>query len=609
MRRLTSARLRPRTLLLQPSYKNNNHGIPRLPHRLSSSRDHTHSHSGGGVGGFLNKLVSGGGHSHGGGDDDHDDGDEDRQRRLPRDAEAAAQRDRIKKQLTLVGLGTNVSLTVGKLVVGLQTGSSSLVADGVHSLSDGVGDLIALWSIHLSSRAPNRVQPFGWGHWDTLGSFVLGLSLVGAGAASGWMSLNALIEIVSSSHPNGATEASEHMAHLLTTNQGYFALGAAAVSIVVKEALFRTMYAVGKRTNSPVMIANAWHHRADSLSTLVAGVGILGSAWGGIAVLDPVGGLLVSGMVLRAGADVAWDAAGDLTDRQGAAQFRIGEKVKEIAERMRQSKTEIIDAHNVRVRRMGSDLVVDLHLVVDPSLSVTAAYHAGQRLRAAIMEEMPGVTEVFCHVDAGKHAFLDDDEAKEVEAAGLPEALDEAPLLGHYEIESRVRSVVAKLAEAEEPRLRGVSHCNVHFVMVQGGHHNGTSGSREEEEHGHGHDGGGHGHSHDVEGHGHSHDFVETHGHSHGGVGHDDEDHDHYEIVLEVNLMIDSPNRSTVTLADLETIGNAVRRKLFGSVERLRSVDLHVQLPDEDGVIKEKTALRQLAFEAEHQSQSQTPHH
>jgi len=449
-----------------------------------------------------------------------------------------------KRDITILGLGTNIALAVGKFVIGYEMGSSALVADAVHSASDGVSDIVALGSLAISSQPPSAKQPFGYGHFDTLGSLVLGLSLVAAGMGSGYFAVQDLIEY--SLRPPVVTTHMKEIPLQLAQVAG----ASIVLSVLAKEWLFRVTYKLGKETRSNVLIANAMHHRTDSLSSIVAGFGILGSFYG-IPLLDPVAALVVNGMVIKAGVEVAWDAIGDLTDRQDSADHAEScAKIKQVAARLAAS-TEIVNVHDVRLRRMGSIRIVDLHVVVDPTLSVTASYHAGQRLRKAILEELPDITEVFVHIDAGADAFLGPTAASPGPASSSSSGEDnngettngdfsdlddgfarsrvhEQKLpKSHYQIEAEVRKTVAEVGRTSVPFLRGVSHVNVHYVVQ--------------------------------------------------------EKNQAAKAIVEVNLMVDATRRD-LRFSELEEAGKLVRRALLNGVDGLDSVDVHVQLGDEDSV-------------------------
>lgn len=294
--------------------------------------------------------------------------------------------DRAQKRVTWMGLYSNVILAGTKGLIGFSSGSMSLIADAMHSASDLCGDFVALAAISLSKRPADQLHPYGYGHYESLGTLLVSSFLIGGGAAIGWQSLNSLLLV-------SATDATA-VTHIPTA---LFVIGS---SIVVKEWLYRITVKVGQETHSPVLVANAWHHRTDALSSVMSMVGV-GGAYFGWNMLDPVAGLLVSGMVLKAGVEIGWDACQDLTDRRRESDFDVIGGVYKVVEKLAaQPNSAVIDAHDVRVRRLGHYLLLDLHLRVEPRLSVSGGYVESNRVKRHIYQAYPRVSEIMIHVQA-----------------------------------------------------------------------------------------------------------------------------------------------------------------------------------------------------------------
>ncbi|CAM9623095.1 unnamed protein product [Ectocarpus sp. 8 AP-2014] len=224
-------------------------------------------------------------------------------------AEAAREVDAI----TWVGALVNVGLAAFKLFAGILGHSSAMIADAGHSLSDLLSDAVTLWAVRLSRLPPDEDHPYGHGRFEAVGAFIIAVMLMGAGYGIGNHSFETLREVIS---------RGEHAA--IPTR---LTAVAASVSIIAKEALFRATNAIGKRRNSQVLIANAWHHRTDAVSSVVALLAIAGSM-SGAPMLDPIAGLMVAGMVALTGVQVSTDAMAQLTD---AADYDVRRKVAEIA--------------------------------------------------------------------------------------------------------------------------------------------------------------------------------------------------------------------------------------------------------------------------------------
>jgi len=187
--------------------------------------------------------------------------------------------DNAKTRVTLVGAGVNIILSTAKIGAGVVLASPALVADGVHSLSDLVSDVLVLWALRHSGRAPDEDHPYGHGRFETLATLALSAVLALTGLGIAW---DAALRLLS-----GADSA-----------PGVWALAVIALSIVTKEILFHYTKGVGEREASRMIVANAWHHRTDALSSVVALVGVgaaqLGFGWG-----DPLAAIIIAAMLAR----------------------------------------------------------------------------------------------------------------------------------------------------------------------------------------------------------------------------------------------------------------------------------------------------------------------
>lgn len=228
-------------------------------------------------------------------------------------------------RITWIGLGSNVLMAVGKFFGGIAFHSQALLADSVHAMSDLISDFLTLFSVSLSSKKSNDQYPYGYGKVETVGSLAVSTILAGAGVSIGWTSLCAivgpmiphtLVETMTSILGTMVTEGSgshshSHIGATTDINAAWIAAG----SIVMKEWIFQATKKVAINTNSNVLMANAWHHRIDSLTSLVALVAITSSHFFGIQSLDDLGGLLVSVLIIKAGAEGMIDSVKELTDQ------------------------------------------------------------------------------------------------------------------------------------------------------------------------------------------------------------------------------------------------------------------------------------------------------
>lgn len=246
-------------------------------------------------------------------------------------------------RITWIGLLINVGMAAGKLVGGIVFHSQALMADSVHAISDLVSDFLTLGTVGLAARGPSEQFPYGYGKIETVGSLAVSSILTMAGISIGWASL---VNIVGPVIPHTIIETlNAYHIHLLSSGHGHShghahditnvnAAWIAGASIVAKEWIFRATSKIAKEQNSKVLLANAWHHRVDSLTSLVALLTITGGHFFGIQSLDAVGGLLVSGLVIKAGFNGIVIAVNELIDRAvpptDARYIEIDTKLKEL---------------------------------------------------------------------------------------------------------------------------------------------------------------------------------------------------------------------------------------------------------------------------------------
>ena len=341
-----------------------------------------------------------------------------------------------QKNITYVGLASNLGLGAGKCVLGVMSGSASLLADGLHSVSDGTSDVVALAVVSVARRKPTKTQPYGWGAYESVGSLGVGGLVFAGGVGAGAHSLSHLSPLLSST-----PEALEPLTLVPLT------LGIATLSIVVKEYLYQATKKIGKETRSPVLIANAYHHRSDALSSVVAVAGLAGSALG-MVYLDPLAGLVVSGMVMKQGYDILKDGVSDITQRNTATHQRIADKIKVLAEEM-VANHEIRGVREIRARRMGSYRFIDLRMIMDSKTSLTSSYRAGRKLRRSVMKLGHGISDVFVHIDGGDLEYIDDQVSVS---------------MSHVEVEEAFRREVEIEFENEDSPVVEVASVRVHYV-------------------------------------------------------------------------------------------------------------------------------------------------
>lgn len=279
----------------------------------------------------------------------------------------------IARKTTWISIGINVMLTALQIAVGIAARSQALIADGVHSLSDIVSDGVVLAATRGSERGPDEDHPYGHNRYENVASLFLGAILLVVGAGMLWRGIERLMQ------PEDIPAV--HVS----------ALGVALAVLVAKEGLFRYMLREARRARSAMLVANAWHARSDAASSLVVAVGVTGNLMG-FRLLDPVAAGLVGIIVGHMGWRFLWDAVQDLVDRGVDPEL-----VTQIHDNLlRTPGVRGIDA--LRTRKMGDATVVDVHILVDPRISVSEGHYIAEQARASAMSD-PQVIDVLVHVD------------------------------------------------------------------------------------------------------------------------------------------------------------------------------------------------------------------
>ena len=326
-------------------------------------------------------------------------------------------------RVTWLGLFANLILAIAKGFIGTIAHSSALIADAGHSVSDLLSDSITLWAVHMAGVPKDKNHPYGHGKFETVGTFIVAIFLLLTGVGVAWHVLN---KIDTPEVPGTA------------------ALWMAAIAICFKEALFHVTRMVGRRSGSRVLLANAWHHRSDAISSVAALVGIGGAQWG-IPLMDPIAGVLVAGLIIKTGIDIGYESIRELTDETVEEEVisELGHILAEI--------DGVDHFHEMRARRMGPQLLVDLHIEVDSMMSISAAHQVAERVRLRILDELPAVNEVLVHVDA-EDDFV---ESK----GGIEETKDIVLMRPQTEIESDVKKILTEI-----PEIQGITHIYCHYL-------------------------------------------------------------------------------------------------------------------------------------------------
>lgn len=286
-------------------------------------------------------------------------------------------------RVTLAGSAVNVLLVTFKFASGIIGGSAAMIADAVHSLSDLLTDVLVLVFVHLGAKPQDKNHDYGHGKYETLATSTIGMALFLVGAAICY---------------DGVARIA-HVAHGAAIEPpGTIALVAAILSIALKEWAYRFTAATGHRLDSPAVVANAWHHRSDALSSVgtAAGIGaaiVLGSRW---AVLDPIAAVVVSLLIMHAALKQLRVASDELLEK--SLPDEVEKRIVEIA----LQEPLVSDIHNLRTRRIGSNIAIEMHLRMPGGTTLEDSHAHATNIEGRLRAEFGDHTHVGLHVEPVK---------------------------------------------------------------------------------------------------------------------------------------------------------------------------------------------------------------
>lgn len=282
-------------------------------------------------------------------------------------------RGRATRRVAVVSGVVNLLLSFAQVIVGLVANSAALVADGIHSASDLLSDLLVWFASRHASQAPDRDHPYGHGRFETAATLGLGilLGLVALGIV--WNGIERLLDV---DRPI----------------PGQLALIVAAVGIVAKESLYWYTIAVARRLNSEMLRANAWHHRSDAISSVVVLIGVGGAVFG-FTYMDALAAIVVGLMVAKIGWDLGYGALTELVDT-ALDDDQVGE-----AKRVIMAIDGVRSVHMLRTRRHGAEASADVHVQVAPRLSVSEGHMISQAVEDRMIDKVDAITDVTVHID------------------------------------------------------------------------------------------------------------------------------------------------------------------------------------------------------------------
>lgn len=277
------------------------------------------------------------------------------------------------RNITLLGAIANAILGILKLLGGIFYHSHALIADGIHSFSDLLADMMVLLAARYGSQDADESHPYGHQRIETVAVLMLSLLLILAGGGIAWDAANELIN-QDPYLPDGP------------------ALTIAIAAIIINEILFYYTHQIGKRIQSNLIIANAWHRRSDTASSGIVALGLVGSLVG-FPYLDAIAAIIVALMIVKIGIHYGWNSIKELIDT--AAHPQLMKKIRDLA----QSVCGVKAIHQLRSRSMGQDILVDVHILVSPYISVSEGHFIAQQVHRVLVEKVEGIKEVIVHVD------------------------------------------------------------------------------------------------------------------------------------------------------------------------------------------------------------------
>ena len=286
-------------------------------------------------------------------------------------------------RVTIAGSIINILLLAFKFAAGILGHSAAMIADAIHSLTDFVTDAIVLVFVRLGSKPTDRDHDYGHGKYETLASAIIGVSLLVVGMMICY---------------SGVTKTYHAMCGEPLQQPGFIALAAAVASVVLKEWAYRFTVRVGRRCHSEAVVANAWHHRSDALSSVGTTVGIggaiiLGEKW---AVLDPLTAIVVSFFIMKAAWSVLSKAVGELTD--GSLPKETEDEIESIVS----EDNEVSVVHNLCTRRIGNRIAIEMHVRMPGETSLYVAHRHATEIEKRLKQRFGADTHISIHLEPVK---------------------------------------------------------------------------------------------------------------------------------------------------------------------------------------------------------------
>lgn len=292
----------------------------------------------------------------------------------------ADDRQRQIYKVTLIGSAVNAGLVLLKFIAGFVGRSSAMIADAVHSLSDFATDIIVLLFVKISGKPRDTTHDYGHGKYETLAALIVGIILLAVGVG---MLIEGIKSVIDAAHGS------------LLPRPGMIALIVAVISIVSKEILYRYTVKAGRTLNSSALVANAWHHRSDAISSLgtlfgIAGAMFLGEKW---RILDPIAAIIVSGLIIKASWDIMRPSANELLE--GSLPENIE---KEIVTTIK-NVSGVLGTSHLKTRRIGNTFAIDVNVKMDGNITLYAAHAIASNVEDALRMKFGKDIQISVHME------------------------------------------------------------------------------------------------------------------------------------------------------------------------------------------------------------------
>lgn len=291
------------------------------------------------------------------------------------------QREKEIYKVTIVGALANVTLLIFKFVAGIISNSAAMIADAVHSLSDFITDVVVIVFVKISSKPQDKSHDYGHGKFETLATLIIGIVLL-------FIGLMILYNGASATYRCIWLREELH-------RPGMIAFWAAIFSIILKEVVYQYTVFKGKNLNSQAVIANAWHHRSDAFSSIGTAVGIggaifLGDKW---VVLDPIAAIVVSVFIINVSLKIIIKSINELLEK--SLPDEIENEIIKVAE----SFDMVKDVHDLRTRRIGNNIAIEMHLLMDGNLSLQCTHNTTELIESELRKKYGEHTHIAIHVE------------------------------------------------------------------------------------------------------------------------------------------------------------------------------------------------------------------